>query len=59
MPPANPGSVIAIAAIWTWLELGTMKLRKGAVEMQVNALEIPGARTIDLRAIRLTHPGKQ
>lgn len=46
-------------AAWKWLELGTMKLLKGAVEMQVNALEIPGARTIDLRAIRLTHLGKQ
>jgi arylsulfatase A-like enzyme len=45
-------------AAWKWLELGTLKLSKGATEMRVRALEIPGESSIDLRAVRLTHLGK-
>ncbi len=41
-------------AAWKWAHLGEVTLNKGATEMKVRALDIPGKGTIDLKSVRLT-----
>jgi len=39
--------------IWAALTLGTVDLEKGRMELVVRALEIPGERAFNLKAVKL------